>query len=95
MRHDALGRVHDEDDDVHPGGAGEHILDKPFVPGNVDKRDARSVGKVEVGEAEVDSQPALFLFLQAVGIDISESLYQRGLAVVYMACGAYNEMLHR
>ena len=47
-----------------------------------------------MGKAEIDRDPARFLLGQPVGVDPSERLDERGLAVIDMAGGRENEMLH-
>ncbi len=74
-------------DRQHPG---QHVGQKPLVPGNVDKAELGAVGQARIGKAEVDRQPALFFFGQAVGVDPGQCPHQRRLAVVDMAGGGEN-----
>ena len=46
-------------------------------------------------ESNIDGDTAALFFFQAVRIDASQSLYQCGFPVVYMAGGADNDRLHR
>ena len=48
----------------------------------------------EMGEAEIDRDAARLFLRQAIGIDPSERLDQRGLAVIDVAGGREDEMLH-
>jgi hypothetical protein len=68
--------------------AGQHVADEALVAGDVDDAGARALGQREVGEAEVDRNPALFFFLEAVGVLAGERLDQRRLAVIDMTGGA-------
>ena len=55
----------------------------------------RSAGRqLQVGEADVDGDAAAFLFFQAVGIDAREGLHQGGFAVVDVAGGPDDDVLH-
>ncbi len=47
-----------------------------------------------MGEAEIDGDAAALFLFQTVGIDAGEGLDQRGLAVIDMARGAGDDMLH-
>ena len=47
-----------------------------------------------MGEAEVDGDAAALLFFQAVGVDAGQRFDQRGLAVVDVAGGADDDVLH-
>jgi hypothetical protein len=62
------------------------------VAGDVDNAGACAVGQGEVGEAQVDRNPALFLFFEAVGVLAGERFDQRGFTVIYMAGGADDGM---
>ncbi len=94
LRLDALVGRDDEEDEVDAGRAGEHVLDEPFVAGNVDDGDPAAGGERQVREAEIDRDPALLLFLQPVGIDSGESADERGLAVVDVPRGADHDGAH-
>ena len=61
------------------------FLTKRSWPGTSTMPTVRPSRSVEVGEAEVDGDPALLLLLQAVGVDAGQGLDQRGLAVVDVA----------
>ena len=47
-----------------------------------------------MGEAEVDGDAAALLLFEAVGVDAGEGLDQRGLAVIDVAGGADDDVLH-
>ena len=69
LRHDALVCGHDQHGDINAARAGQHVLDEFFVPRHVDNARPASVGQVKVGKAQLDGDAALFLFLQAVGVN--------------------------
>ncbi len=50
---------------------------------------------MQMREAQIDGDAAALLFLQAVGVDAGERFDQRGLAVIDVAGGADNDVLHR
>ena len=73
LRHHAFVGGDDEQREVDAADAGEHVLDEALVAGHVDDADLlRRSGSVQPGEAEVDGHAAVFLFLQAVGVDAGE-----------------------
>ena len=61
LRSRALGRVDDEQEQVDPRRAGDHVPDEPLVTGNVDDRQPPPVRQLEWGVAEIDRDPALLL----------------------------------
>ena len=78
------------DDQQHPVDrqhAGQHVRQKPLVPGDIDKPQLGAVRQCRIGEAEIDRQPAPLFLGQAVGVDPGQRAHQRGLAVVDMAGG--------
>ena len=94
LRLDALVRRDDEEDEIDAGGADQHVLHEAFVPGNVHDRDPAAGGKRHVREAEIDRDPALLLFLEAIGVDAGDSADERGLAVVDVPRGADHDGAH-
>jgi len=50
------------------------------------------VAEIQVRKAEVDADPALLLFLEAIGVDAGERPDQRGLAVVDVTGGSQDEL---
>src|SRR5262249_29606433 len=64
----------------------EHVLYESFVAGDVDEADV-----AEVGEAEIYRDAAAFFFFEAIGVDAGEGADKRGLAVIDVAGGAYDE----
>ena len=88
LRHHAVVGRDGEQHQVDAVGAGEHVADEALVAGDVDDAGASAVGQREVGEAEIDRNPALLFFLEAVGVLAGERLDERSLAVIDMAGGA-------
>ena len=90
LRHGAVIGGHQQQRVIDAAGAGDHGVHQAFVAGHVDEADAPARGRVQVGVAQLYADAALFLLGQAVGVHAGEGAHQRGLAVVDMACGAYN-----
>ncbi len=82
LRSRALPRVDDEEEEVDPGGAGDHRAHEALVPGNVDDRQAAPVGKLQRRVAEVDGDPAPLLLRQAVRVLAGERPHEPRLPVV-------------
>src|SRR5205814_3715028 len=87
LRHDAFVGGDDEQGDVDPGRAGEHILDECLMAGNVDDARLDSAGQWERSKTEINGDAAALLFFPPIGINPGERLHQRGLAVVNMSRG--------
>ena len=47
-----------------------------------------------MGEAQIDGDATALLFFQAVRVDASEGLYQRGLAVIDVSRRADDDRFH-
>ena len=84
----ALAGVDDEQEEVDPRRARDHVADEPLVPRNVDQREPTSVGQVERGVAEVDRDPAPLLLGQPVGVLPGQGPHEPRLAVVDVPRGA-------
>ncbi len=92
LRHHAVVGRDREQHQVDAVRAGQHVADETLVAGDVDHAGARAVGQREIGEAQVDRNPAFLFFLEAVGVLAGERLDKRGLAVIDMAGGADDGM---
>ena len=88
LRHHAVVGCDGEQHQIDAVRAGEHVADEALVAGDVDDTGAGAVGQREVGEAEIDRNPALLFFLEAIGVLPGERLDQRGLAVIDVTGGA-------
>src|SRR5258708_30084097 len=85
LRHEGCVRSDDEQRDVDPGGAGEHVADEAFVPRDVHDARLQSVAQRQWGESQIDRNATALLFFPAIGVDAGERLDQGGLAVVDVA----------
>src|SRR6266540_4916901 len=86
LRPGALAGVDHEQEEVDPGCAGNHVVDEALVAGDVDDREPAPVRQVERRVAEVDRDPARFLFRQPVGVLAGQRPDEPRLAVVDVAC---------
>jgi len=85
LGHDAfIGGDHQEGQ-VHPAGAGDHLLDELLVPGHVHHAQKYPIAQIELGETQLDADAPLPLFFQAIGIGAGQGGDQRCLAVVHVA----------
>src|SRR3984893_18791650 len=92
LRHHTVVGSDREQHQVDAVRASQHVADETLVAGDIDHAGARAVGQGEVGEAQIDRNPALFLFFEAVGVLAGERLDQRGFTVIDMAGGADDGM---
>ncbi|MPM69966.1 hypothetical protein SDC9_116914 [bioreactor metagenome] len=95
LGHKSLIRSHHQHGKVNAAGARQHIFDKFLVARHVYDARLRPVPKIQMGEAQLDGDASLLLLLKAVGVDAGQGLDEQSLAVVHMACGANDDMLHR
>ena len=68
LRHHAFHCRNHQQQYVHSGRAGEHIVQKSFVPGHVHDSRFRSTLENQVREAEIERHAAQLLFRPTVGI---------------------------
>jgi hypothetical protein len=72
----------------------QHVPDESLVSGNIHEAHPYFVaiwtGQFQVGKADVDGDTTAFFFSQPVGINASERLDQRGLAVIDVPRGAHD-----
>jgi hypothetical protein len=92
LRHDAFIGGDDQQHHIHAAGAGDHGLQEPLVARDVDQPEAPPA-HVEVREAELDRDAALFLFLEPIGLDPRQRAHQRGLAVIDVPGGAEDDRI--
>ena len=94
LRLDGFVGRDDEQHQVDSAHAGEHVLDEALVARHVHEAQAQRGRQLQVGETQVDGDAAAFLFLQAVRVDAGERLDEGGLAVIDVAGGADDDVLH-
>ena len=94
LRHDGFVGRNDQHHHVDAAHAGKHVLDESLVTGHVDEADGRLSIEREIGESDIDRDAALLLFLEPVGINAGERLHERGLAVIDVSCGSYDNVRH-
>ena len=88
LRHHAVVGGDGEQHEVDAVRAGEHVADEALVARDVDDARPGAVREIEVGEAEIDRDAALFLLLEPVGVLPGERLDEARLAVIDVAGGA-------
>ena len=91
LRPRALSSVDDEEEEVDPRCARDHVPDEPLVSRNVDQREPAAVGEDERRVAEVDRDPTLALLGQPVCVLPGQRPDEPRLAVVDVACGPYRQ----
>ena len=83
---------------VNSTHARQHVAHKALMPRHVDKAQAQRLAsrrrQFQMRKADINRNAATLLFLQAVGINAGQRLYQRGFAVVDMPCCANDYGLH-
>ncbi len=95
LGHDALVRRHDQQDQIHPGGARQHVPDESLVARYIDHTEENVCPRSVFGEAEVYGDSPLPLLLQSVGIHAGECLDQSRFPMVDMSRRAQDESTHR
>src|SRR6266568_2139687 len=82
LRHDAFVGCNNEKRHVNSARASEHRANERFVPRDVDYAHGADSLENQRSKSEIDSNPAAFLFPEAICIDAGESFYERGLAMI-------------
>src|SRR6266705_4538420 len=93
LRHNRFIGRDDQHHKVEPVGAGEHVFDEALVTGHINKTESEIPDR-KIGESDVDRYAALFFLFEPVGVDASERFDQCGLAVVDVAGGPDDDVLH-
>ena len=91
LRHHAVVGGDDQQEEVHPGGAGDHGAHEALVARHVDDAQPGPRRELQLGVAELDGDAALALLAQPVGVLAGEPRDERRLAVVDVAGGAERE----
>jgi ceramide glucosyltransferase len=84
----------DEEYEIDAADTREHVFHEALMARNIDEAETEGWSELEVGEAKIDGDAAALFFLEAVGVDAGERFHQRGLAVVDVACGSDDDVLH-
>ena len=92
LRHHPIIAGHHQQRVIDTADTGQHVGQKLFVTGYVDKPQYPPVGLRPVGVAQIDCHPARFLFRQAIGVDAGYRLQQRGFAVINVSGGGNNHL---
>ena len=74
--------------------AGQHVLDEPLMPGDIDESQAQRRSQFEVRKPKIDRDAAPLFFLETVGINPRERLHQGGLAVIDVSRRSHDDVLH-
>src|SRR5262245_65055013 len=68
LGHDAVIGGNGKKNQIDAVRAGEHVFDEPLVPRYIDDTRLRAVGKIKVGEPEINRNAALLFFLEPIRI---------------------------
>src|SRR3954451_13159867 len=82
LRFNSFIRRDDQNNGVDSTGPGEHVFDKPLVPGYVDNSDVLLVREEQMSKSEFDRNAALLFFSKTIRIDARECANERRLAVI-------------
>ena len=79
------GHIHDSEHERCGIGCGLYLQPTQILAGR---------GKLQVREAEIDGDAARLLLGQTIGVGAGQGFDQRALAMIHVACGGQDEMLH-
>ncbi len=82
LRHNAFVDIHDEQQQLHAGSTGEHVVQEFLVARHVDDSGLDAVVEAQVREAEIERHAALAFLGPAVGVRSRQGLDQRRLPVI-------------
>ncbi len=94
LRHDPFIRRNHKKHQIHTDHSCHHVIDEPLVPRYVDNAHTIAARQVKIREPEIDRDPSSLFFLPPVCIPSRQRLDQRRLAMIYMACCSYDDILH-
>ena len=93
LGHDPLIRGNHEQGEVDPGGAGDHGVNQTLVARDIDEVELHVVGG-DLGKPEVDGDASIPFFGQSIAIGPGQGLHEGRLAVIDVAGGSKDNMLH-
>ena len=88
LRHHAFVCVNDQQQELHAGGSGEHVVKEALVPRHVYDSTFDTIVEAQVREAEVERHAAHALLDQAVGVRSGKRGDQRRLSMVDVSRGS-------
>ena len=94
LGHNTLVCRNHQQHEIHPHHSGNHVVDKPLMPGNVNDADAVPTWKVKISKSKVNGNSPSLLLLPAVRIPSRQSLDQRGLPMVNMTGRTNDYIFH-
>jgi hypothetical protein len=98
LRLDAFIGCNYQQHQVDATDSGQHVAHEALMPGHIDQAEAQPfagwAGQFRVRKAQIDGYAAALLFLQAIGVNPSKSLDQRGFPVINVASRAHDNGLH-
>jgi len=94
LRFNRFIRRDDEDHEIDPAYARQHVFDEPFMAGNVYNSDADVRIQVQVRESDVDRYASTLLFFQTIRFDAGKGANQSRLPMVNVSCCAGNYVSH-
>ena len=93
LRHHSFVSRHHHQDQVHAGGAGEHVADKTLVARHVHHAEPKALPRSEVRKSELDRDAASFFLQQAIRIHPGQHLHEGGFPVIDMTSRPENQSL--
>ncbi len=95
---DGFVRCNHQQNHINASHSCQHVAHKAFMPGDIHKSQPNDFAirrrQFKMREADVDGDAASLFFLQAVGIDPSQRLDQRRLAMIDVPRRAHNNGFH-
>ena len=91
LRHRPLVARNNEQEQVDPGGPGQHVLDEALMTRHVHDARLDPLSQRQRGEAEIDRQASLPLLFPAVRVNTGECMHQRRLAMIDVSRRTHDE----
>ena len=91
LRHHRIIGRDDQEREIEPRCAREHVADEPLVARHVNERQV-IIAQLERRESQIDGDSALFLSGQPIGIDPRQGAHERCLTVVNMPGSAQHQV---
>ena len=94
LRHHTFISCDYQHNQIHAYHSGYHIINKFFMPRNINDSGTVTTWEVKPGKAKVYGDPSLLFFLPAVCITPGQGSDQSSLAMINMPCRTYYHMFH-
>ena len=95
LRHGTIVDGYDQQPEVDGGNSGEHVAHEAVMAGDVHEPERVSFTQILISEAEIDSEAALSLLGQSIGVHPGERAHEKCFSMIDVTGGSDQHREHR